>query len=238
MDFIKVLRGFIDRKMVVLLFAIILLFVVLFKSGMFGGTDERIRITCVGDSITYGSGVLRSREADSYPSQLQRKVGTSYLVSNFGLRNATASQQGDTPYIGSNEYVNSLKSNPDVVILMLGTNDSKVSNWNPNEYRAGLRKLVKAYQDLASKPKIYIMRSPHVYPINGDEAEYTIQIPVIDNQLGIIVDSVAEDFGAEVIDLYAATGDKADFYTDGVHFNKQGYEYLTDVIYNAIKDGI
>ncbi|MCR5195357.1 MAG: hypothetical protein K6D38_03500 [Pseudobutyrivibrio sp.] len=231
----KLARGFIDRKMIVLLVAVVALFIVLFYSGMFGGKDERIKITCVGDSLTYGSGVLKTRDIDSYPSQLQKKLGVGYLVNNFGLRNATASEAGDLPYLHSKPYEESLKSEPDIVILMLGTNDSKVANWDASKYEDGLMKLVESYKALDTNPTIYIMKSPHVYPINGDEAEYTIQIPVVDNELGPIVDKVATNTGAQVIDLYSITGDMADMYTDGVHFKKGGYKYITGAIYDAIK---
>ena len=149
MDLRKIVRGLFERKMVVLLVAIVLLFAVLFNSGMFGGTDSRIHISCVGDSLTYGSGVLKTREIDSYPAQLQARLGTSYLVSNFGLRNATASASADLPYIESEQYKESLKSNPDIVILMLGTNDTKTQNWNASEYRKGLTDLVETYKKLA-----------------------------------------------------------------------------------------
>ncbi len=235
MDIKKLARGFIDRKMVVLLFAVVALFIVLFYSGMFGGKDERVRITCVGDSLTYGSGVLKTRDIDSYPSQLQEKLGIGYLVNNYGLRNATASESGDLPYLHSKQYKESLESKPDIVILMLGTNDTKVANWDAEQYEAGLMKLVESYKALETNPTIYIMKSPHVYPINGDEAEYTIQIPVVDNELGPIVDKVAANTGIQVIDLYSITGDMADMYTDGVHFKKGGYKYITGAIYDAIK---
>ncbi|MCR4830748.1 MAG: hypothetical protein K5883_04765, partial [Pseudobutyrivibrio sp.] len=138
--------------MVILLAAVVLVFFVLFNSGFFGGEDTRVRVTCVGDSLTYGSGVLKTRETDSYPAQLQAKLGTSHIVSNYGLRNATASASGDLPYINSQEYAQSLKSNPDVVILMLGTNDSKTQNWDAQEYEQGLKKLVESYKTLSSNP--------------------------------------------------------------------------------------
>ena len=121
----ELIKGLIQRKMVILLAAVVLVFFVLFNSGFFGGNDERIRISCVGDSLTYGSGVIKTREVDSYPAKLQKKLGTSHLVSNFGVRNATASADGDLPYIGSTQYKKSLESEPDIVLLMLGTNDSK-----------------------------------------------------------------------------------------------------------------
>lgn len=236
MDFRIFLRGLFQRKMVVLLVALVLLFVVLFNSGMFGGKDIRLRITCAGDSLTYGSGVLKTREVDSYPSQLQKKLGTDCLVSNYGLRNATASATGDLPYVESEQYKESLKSKPDVVVLMLGTNDTKTYNWNADEYKSGLTDLVKSYQALDSQPKVYLMRSPYCFPINGNEhAEYEVQETIVNGELGDIITAVANETGATLIDLYSVTENKEELYTDGIHFKAEGYTLIADTVFDAIK---
>ncbi|SEK18361.1 Lysophospholipase L1 [Pseudobutyrivibrio ruminis] len=222
--------------MVILLAAVVLVFFVLFNSGFFGGKDERIKISCVGDSLTYGSGVLKTRDTDAYPAQLQIKMGTDHLVSNFGLRNATASASGDLPYVESEEYQQSLKSKPDIVVLMLGTNDTKTYNWNASDYEAGLRELVESYQQLDTKPTVYLMRSPYCYSLDGsDVAEYDIQPAVVSDELGGIVDKVAVETGVEVIDLYQLTEGQDELYTDGIHFNAKGYELIADEVYSNLK---
>ena len=222
--------------MVILLAAVVLVFFVLFNSGFFGGKDERIRISCVGDSLTYGSGVLKTRDTDAYPAQLQIKMGTDHLVSNFGLRNATASASGDLPYVESEEYQQSLKSKPNIVVLMLGTNDTKTYNWNASDYEAGLKELVESYQQLDTKPTVYLMRSPYCYSLDGsDVAEYDIQPAVVSDELGGIVDKVAAETGVEVIDLYQLTEGQDELYTDGIHFNAKGYELIADEVYSNLK---
>ncbi len=237
MDFLNLLKGFFQRKMVVLLVAIVLLFVVLFNSGMFGGKDKRIRITCAGDSITYGSGVLKTREINSYPSQLATKLGTSYLVSNYGLRNATASSKGNLPYVDSKEYKESLKSKPDIVFFMLGTNDAKDINWNEEEYEKGLTSLVESYKALDGSPKVYLMISPYCFALDDSgQVAYGIDGDVVNNQLGTIIRRVADKTGVEVVDLYSVTEGKKDLYTDGIHFKKDGYSLIADTIYDVVKN--
>ena len=222
--------------MVILLAAVVLVFFVLFNSGFFGGKDERVKISCVGDSLTYGSGVLKTRDTDAYPAQLQIKMGTDHLVSNFGLRNATASASGDLPYVESEEYQQSLKSKPDIVVLMLGTNDTKTYNWNASDYEAGLKELVESYQQLDTKPTVYLMRSPYCYSLDGsDVAEYDIQPEVVSDELGGIVEKVAAETGVEVIDLYQLTEGQDELYTDGIHFNAKGYELIADEVYSNLK---
>jgi len=232
----EIIKGFLQRKMVILLAAVVLVFFVLFNSGFFGGKDERIRVSCVGDSLTYGSGVLKTRDTDAYPAQLQIKMGTDHLVSNFGLRNATASASGDLPYVESEEYQQSLKSKPDIVVLMLGTNDTKTYNWNASDYEAGLKELVESYQQLDTKPTVYLMRSPYCYSLDGsDVAEYDIQPAVVADELGGIVEKVAAETGVEVIDLYQLTEGQDELYTDGIHFNAKGYELIADEVYANLK---
>lgn len=41
--------------------------------------DEPIRVSCIGNSITYGTG-MQNPEADSYPAVLQRLLGDAYSV--------------------------------------------------------------------------------------------------------------------------------------------------------------
>lgn len=222
--------------MVILLAAVVLVFFVLFNSGFFGGNDERIRISCVGDSLTYGSGVIKTREVDSYPAKLQKKLGTSHLVSNFGVRNATASADGDLPYIGSVQYKKSLESEPNIVLLMLGTNDSKTYNWNAKSYEEGIKSLVQTYKNLDTNPTVYLMISPYCFSLDGsDIAEYQVQPKVVAGKIRDIVEKVAAEEGVEVIDLYSVTVGKEERYRDGIHFDAEGYKIIADYIYDIIK---
>ena len=232
----ELIKGLIQRKMVILLAAVVLVFFVLFNSGFFGGNDERIRISCVGDSLTYGSGVIKTREVDSYPAKLQKKLGTSHLVSNFGVRNATASADGDLPYIDSAQYKKSLESDPDIVLLMLGTNDSKTYNWRPTSYEEGIRSLVQTYKNLDTNPTVYLMISPYCFSLDGsDIAEYQVQPKVVAGKIRDIVEKVAAEEGVEVIDLYSVTVGKEERYRDGIHFDAEGYKIIADYIYDIIK---
>ena len=118
------------------------------------------RIACVGDSITYGY----LMEQFSYPKQLQEKLGSSqYQVLNFGVGGSTAQKNGDLPYINQQAYKDAQASNPDIVLLMLGTNDSKPQNWNQDNYSKDYADLALSFVNLASKPKVYVMIPPPVY---------------------------------------------------------------------------
>ena len=112
-----------------------------------------IRVACVGDSITYGYGVKPWPEA-SYPVRLGALLGEGYCVNNFGFSGRTAGEYGDYPYCREKLFQKSLDFGPDIVIIMLGTNDTKPYNWRGSDaYRESLRSIVSAYQALPSKPR-------------------------------------------------------------------------------------
>ena len=55
----------------------------LLSSFIYYPLQAKVKVTCVGNSITYGYG-LANPKTDSYPSQLQQLLGEEYEVGNFG----------------------------------------------------------------------------------------------------------------------------------------------------------
>src|SRR5690348_3809700 len=88
----------------------------------------QLKIACIGDSITMGSG-LANPAVESYPGRLQRLLGTNYVVRNYGLSGRTLLKEGDFPYWTESAFTQSKNWAPDIVIIQLGTNDSKPQNW-------------------------------------------------------------------------------------------------------------
>src|SRR3989339_2168821 len=71
------------------------------------GSDP-IRVACVGDSITEGSG---------YPDKLQTLLGSNYNVRNFGVSGSTVSQHSTLPYIDQIEFRKAEDFNPEIVVI-------------------------------------------------------------------------------------------------------------------------
>ena len=138
---------------------------------------EPIKVACVGDSITQGSG---AKPGQSYPSQLQALLGEGYQVGNFGVSGRTLLKQGDFPYWKEKKYQAALAMEPAIVIIMLGTNDTKPQNWKfEAEFAADYRELVKSFQSLKSKPKVLVCRPVPVpgkgnYGINEENIQKEI----------------------------------------------------------------
>lgn len=58
---------------------------------------KKIKIACVGNSITYGAEVA-NRDKNAYPAQLQAMLGDHYQVENFGVTSRTLLKKGYLPY--------------------------------------------------------------------------------------------------------------------------------------------
>ena len=65
--------------------------------------QEKIKVACIGNSVTYGYG-HKEPGSTSYPTQLQQMLGDKYEVRNFGHPGATLLSKGHRPYINLHEY--------------------------------------------------------------------------------------------------------------------------------------
>ena len=156
-----------------------LLATALFTPALHAAEAKPVRVACVGDSITYGAGV-EHREKNNYPKVLGDLLGEKYEVKNFGLNGATLLKKGDLPYWKTQEFDRANAYQPDVVVIKLGTNDSKPQNWGQHkaEFAADARALVTHFQGLSSKPKVFVCLPVPVY-----EARWGINEPVVKGEI-------------------------------------------------------
>ncbi|MCS2571090.1 GDSL-type esterase/lipase family protein [Bacteroides ovatus] len=119
--------------------------------------SEPIRVACIGNSITYGA-FIPNREMNCYPAQLQAYLGDGYEVKNFGASGRTILSKGDYPYSETDTYKASLEYQPDIVLIKLGTNDTKPQNWKyKNEFKDNYQTLIDTYRNLKSHPRIILL---------------------------------------------------------------------------------
>ncbi len=196
---------------------------------------DAIKVACIGDSITYGS-KLRNRAQDCYPAQLEALLGKNYAVRNFGVNGRTMLRSGDRPYWEHRNFRRSSEFEPDIVIIMLGTNDSKKKNWTKvDEYIADYRLMVHHYRDLPSHPAIYVMTPPTAHVLRGKNTlSYTISNEAM-NEMSIAILRMAEDEKLFVVDIRAATASHPEcFPIDGIHANSEGAELISRTAYAAL----
>ena len=183
-----------------------------------------LRVACVGDSITQGAGAETGK---SYPSQLQKLLGSGWIVGNFGVSGRTLLKNGDNPYWNETAY------QPDRVIILLGTNDTKPQNWKHEaEFITDYTELVKSFQVLASKPKIFICR-PCPVPEPGN---FGISESGVLEEIKRL-DALAAEMKLSVIDMHAALADKPHLLPDRVHPNTEGAAEMAKTAYKALMAG-
>lgn len=118
--------------------------------------EQALRVACIGNSITDGMGIDMS-EVYGYPAVLQRLLGKNYNVKNFGVSARTLMNKGDLPYMKEQAWADAQAFLPNIVVIKLGTNDSKDYNWiHGADYGTDLQKMVDTLRALPSKPQIYV----------------------------------------------------------------------------------
>ena len=206
-----------------------------------------IKVACIGNSITDGFGIDMA-SAYGYPAQLQQLLGKDYWVKNFGISSRTMLNKGDYPYMNETAWKDALAFKPDIVIIKLGTNDSKPENWQYGaDFKKDLQQMITTLRpDLAQpikkkgKKKTTVEPvGPQIFlctPIPAFKPTWNISDAVIVNNIIPIQQEVAKEYGLQVIDLhtlYANDGDK--MLDDGIHPDGKGARRMAEIIANEIK---
>ena len=162
--------------------------------------EGQLRVACVGDSVTYGFGVPR-RSVNCYPAVLQKLLGEGYCVNNYGYSGRTACLMGDRPYRTERLCTESRMFAPDIVVILLGANDSKTFNWDtevagviayPGQFAFDYEELIAMYQELPSRPKVYLATPLPAYADGSGKVRYAIQPDVIREEILPTVRQLAE----------------------------------------------
>ena len=189
-----------------------------------------IKVACVGDSITFGHGIA-DRRNNSYPAQLGKMLGEGWEVRNFGISGSTLMSQGDRPYIKTSRYQAAHAFEPDVVIIKLGTNDTKPQNWKPENWRhrkafvGDYIQLINSFRNLESKPVVWICEPVPVFADRWGINDKTVREEIIPR-----IHYIARKAGVPVFDLYAPLKGHPDFFPDKVHPDADGAAEMAKVI--------
>ena len=224
-----------EKKFISYLSNILIIISLLVISNTNAMEDGVVRVTCVGDSITDGVGA--SNGDNTYPAQLQKILGDSYLVLNKGVSGTTVTRSDGRAYTKTPRYKESLESNPDIVIILLGTNDISANGIQTDEgkktFRNDYELLIKDYQGLQSNPKIFLVSPLSSVDGNNNHDDRNainerVQVPIIE--------SLAKEYGITYLDghFYTATWTRADL-GDGLHPSDAGYVKLAKYFANAIR---
>ena len=193
--------------------------------------QDAVRVACIGDSITDGY-LIDLNDLNGYPAQMQTMLGDGYWVKNYGVGARTLLKKGDFPYMKELAWEDAQAFNPDVVVIKLGTNDTKDYNWVYGKDFAGdLQQMIDALQALPSHPKIYLST-----PVPAFKRSWTINDKVItDEVIPILENAVKKNGLAGLIDLHTAfLGDEGLFADDGIHPTQEGARKMAEIIAKTI----
>lgn len=201
--------------------------IILFFAVTIVSCQSEIKVACVGDSITNGGGLTYK---SFYPGVLGEILGEGYQVLNFGESGATMQTDGNKPYWKQKDFQNVLLYNPDVVVIMLGTNDSKTQNWNPESFQRDYQAMIDTLNTLASKPEILLCFPPPAY-----SDAWTISDSIIRNGVSPIVQDLAHKNQLEIINVYKKMSNLSHLFPDGIHPNDEGKVILAKTVAAEIK---
>lgn len=200
--------------------------------------DGQIKVACVGDSITYGHGIA-SWSKNNYPTQLQGILGDGYHVANFGVSGATLSSDGDLPYVSTNQYQLSLEYVPDILVLMLGTNDTKPQNWFDDiKFTLEMDKLIANYRSVNPKVKILLCTPAAAFYKDSSSQLTNFNIRpaiVLSVANGVKSYALSNMYKIEdIVDVYSLTETHPEWFSDHVHPNTEGARAMAELVAQKI----
>ena len=188
---------------------------------------SQIKVACIGDSITEGSGLTTDQ---TYPTQLQKLMKSPYEVRNYGHAGSSLLDGTRMSYRDKSKYKTAMDWAPDVIIIKLGTNDSKEEFWAGRQrFYEDYISLINSFKSLPNKPKIYIC-----YPLPSFKNRFGIREEIVKKEIIPIVKQVAKETEVSFIDVYTPFYSKSHLLLDGVHPNATGAEFLAMEIFKAI----
>jgi len=185
----------------------------------------QVKIACVGNSITEGWNGY-----PSYVQPLRELLDSNYVVHNFGKSGATVLRAGDVPYWSQPAFSQVLESDANVILIMLGTNDTKPQNWNLHnrEFKLDYAELIDTLYSTNQIALIYPVIPPPVCKDN-----YGIRDSMLQSQIPILKE-IADEKGLALIDIRTPLRSVCDSFKDGIHPTQPAADSIAAVIYRHL----
>ena len=157
-------------------------------------------------------------------------LGEEWQVRNFGVSGATMLKNGDNSYWEQQAIGDALVYNPHVVIIKLGTNDTKPQNWKfKDEFVSDYVDMIGYFKKLPAKPRIWICKPVPAYPERWGISDARIRDEVIP-----LVKKVGRKCNVPVIDLYEPLSGRPELFPDLIHPNAEGAYHIAKEVYAAL----
>ncbi len=202
------------------------------------------KVACVGNSITYGYGIVSWPDQTSYPHHLQEMLrgdAPGDTVENFGVSSLTVRKDDQASYWKGHRFAPAIEFAADTVIIELGTNDSKAyAPWNTpaqnavvdSAITADFEALIDTFQ-VKSKPHIFICLAPYVNNVDWNIIDTTVV-----NRVNPAILRAGLEKGVNVIDLhsrFSAFENPSWYLSDMVHPSVEGAKHLAEIVYSHLQ---
>lgn len=199
-----------------------ILFTVMMAALNLSYAQQKIKVACIGNSITAGG----------YPKLLQALLGEGYEVRNYGIGGRTLLKNGDLPYWKEKKFIDVKEYAADIVVIKLGTNDSKPQNWKySSEFVADYKAFIKEFKQLKPKPKIWLC-----YPVPVVKDNFGIRDSIVKGEIIPKIKKIAKATKLPIIDLYQSLQPFKDHFPDGVHPDQVAAGQIAKSVYEAIRE--
>ena len=193
---------------------------------------DKIKVACVGNSVTFGYG-LPDRGKQAYPAVLQQLLGPNYDVKNFGHSGTTLLRRGHRPYHLQQEYKDALAFKADLVVIHLGLNDTDPRNW-PNyndEFNADYQALINSFKAVNPKTKVWICL---LSPIFDRHPRFDSGTRDWHRAIQQHIQTIAASLNVGLIDIFSPLCHRPDLFPDALHPNAEGAKNLAQTVYSAL----
>lgn len=192
------------------------------------------RLACIGNSITQYTAQANTNPKDAYPVKVGEMLGPDWYAVNKGRSGAYMQKSSPSPYWGTGLLKQVLDFKPNVVTIMLGTNDARQPYWHTDKYIADYQAMIDTLNTLSPRPEIRLLSPIPSWKRNGVWPYNGISNDIIKDQAIPALQQVARTNGLDIIDIYTPMLPLERLVPDGVHPNAEGQDSLAHWIYRAL----
>ena len=195
--------------------------------------DQQIRIGCIGDSITAGTG-LTNQQSEAFPARLEAILSGNVTVLNFGDGGKTMRNDlGVDAYVNSNTYRRLMQEaeHLDIVTIMLGTNDAyHAKGWTDYErdtFKNDCHALFAALSEKNPAMRFVLMNSPACFGTN--DTRYNMP-PLRRFQRELMTELNEAGYPTRFHDMYEVTKPLGDHFPDQLHPDKIAHQVMAEAL--------
>lgn len=204
--------------------------VLMILAALWAQSEDTIRVACIGNSITESSWL-----EIQYPVELEKllnEMGT-YKVENYGVSSRTLLKHGDFPIWEETLFKQAIQFNPNIVTILLGTNDSKPQNWDDysGEFVADYIAMIDTFAALDNNTQFVVCLPPPAFQV-----VWGINDTIIHDEIIPMILEVADSTGANICDFYTPMENDSLLFPDFIHPNEDGCVKMGQILFDVIKD--